>query len=109
ARRAVVPFEPAPVVRMYTCGITPYDATPLGPPATVMLSAILQRRPPAPGPGTLCVPNITDVDDPLLVKASELGIHYLDLAAAEVARFDDHMEALGQLPTYSAPGAKSAR
>ena len=26
ARREVVPFEPGPVVTMYSCGITPYDA-----------------------------------------------------------------------------------
>ena len=30
ARRDVVPFEPGPVVTMYTCGITPYDASHLG-------------------------------------------------------------------------------
>ena len=31
----VVPFEPGPVVTMYTCGITPYDATHLGHAAVV--------------------------------------------------------------------------
>jgi hypothetical protein len=31
ARRAVVPFLPGDTVSMYTCGITPYDATHLGP------------------------------------------------------------------------------
>ncbi|MFQ5558858.1 MAG: cysteine--tRNA ligase, partial [Acidimicrobiales bacterium] len=30
ARQAVVPFEPGPVVRIYVCGITPYDTTHLG-------------------------------------------------------------------------------
>ena len=30
ARQAVVPFEPGPLVTMYTCGITPYDATHVG-------------------------------------------------------------------------------
>ena len=30
ARREVVPFVPGPLVTMYTCGITPYDATHLG-------------------------------------------------------------------------------
>ena len=36
ARRAVVPFEPGPLVTMYTCGITPYDATHFGHAATYM-------------------------------------------------------------------------
>ena len=52
--------------------------------------------------------NITDVDDDLLRKARELGVHYLDLAAAEIARFDDDMVALGMLPAYSEPRATSA-
>ena len=108
ARRAVVPFEPEPVVRMYTCGITPYDATHLGHAATFMVYDVLQRRLRDRGHDTLCVRNITDVDDPLLVKAGELGIHYLDLAAAEVARFDDDMDALNMLPVHSAPRATSA-
>ena len=81
ARRAVVPFEPGPVVTMYTCGITPYDATHLGHAATFMVYDVLQRRLRDRGHDTLCVRNITDVDDPLLAKAAELGIHYLDLAA----------------------------
>ena len=34
AQRKVVPFEPGPVVRMYVCGITPYDSTHLGHAAT---------------------------------------------------------------------------
>ncbi|MDQ1462312.1 MAG: L-cysteine:1D-myo-inositol 2-amino-2-deoxy-alpha-D-glucopyranoside ligase, partial [Actinomycetota bacterium] len=29
ARRAVVPFEPEHTVRLYVCGITPYDSTHL--------------------------------------------------------------------------------
>jgi L-cysteine:1D-myo-inositol 2-amino-2-deoxy-alpha-D-glucopyranoside ligase len=108
ARRAVVPFEPAPIVRMYTCGITPYDATHLGHAATFMLYDVLQRRLRDRGHDTLCVRNITDVDDPLLLKANELGIHYLDLAAAEVARFEDDMDALSMLPVHAAPRATSA-
>ncbi len=41
-------------------------------------------------------------------KARELGVHYLDLAAAETARFDDDMRALGLLPAWSEPRATSA-
>jgi L-cysteine:1D-myo-inositol 2-amino-2-deoxy-alpha-D-glucopyranoside ligase len=108
ARGAVVPFEPGPVVSMYTCGITPYDATHLGHAAVFVTYDVLQRRLRDRGHDTRCVRNVTDVDDPLLAKANELGIHYLDLAAGEVSRFDDDMEALGQLPVYSAPRATSA-
>jgi len=108
ARREIVPFEPGPVVTMYTCGITPYDATHLGHAAVFVTYDVLQRRLRDLGHETRCVRNITDVDDPLLAKANELGIHYLDLAAGEVARFDEDMKALGQLPVYSTPRATSA-
>jgi L-cysteine:1D-myo-inositol 2-amino-2-deoxy-alpha-D-glucopyranoside ligase len=108
ARNAVVPFEPQPQVLMYTCGITPYDATHLGHAATFMAYDILQRRLIDLGHTVKCVRNVTDVDDPLFAKAKELGVHYLDLAAGEEARFNADMEALNMLPMYSTPRASSA-
>ena len=44
ARRAVVPFEPGPLVSMYVCGITPYDSTHLGHAATYLTYDLLIRR-----------------------------------------------------------------
>jgi L-cysteine:1D-myo-inositol 2-amino-2-deoxy-alpha-D-glucopyranoside ligase len=108
ARRAVVPFEPGPIVTMYTCGITPYDATHLGHASTYLTYDVLQRRLRDRGHETRCVRNVTDVDDDILRKARELGVHYLDLAAAETARFDDDMRALGVLECWSEPRATSA-
>ena len=108
ARREVVPFEPGPVVTLYTCGITPYDATHLGHAAAYVTYDVLQRRLRDRGHETRCVRNITDVDDSILTKARELGVHYLDLAAAETARFDDDMQALGMLESWSEPRATSA-
>ena len=108
ARRQVVPFHPGPVVSLYTCGITPYDATHLGHAATYLTYDVLQRRLRDLGHETRCVRNVTDVDDDLLRKARELGVHYLDLAAAETARFDADMEALDVLESWSEPRATSA-
>ena len=108
ARREVVPFEPGPLVTMYTCGITPYDATHLGHASTFVFYDVLQRRLIDLGHQVRCVRNVTDVDDPLFAKARELGVHYLDLAAGEEARFNRDMEALEALPVHSAPRASSA-
>jgi len=108
ARQAVVPFEPGPLVSMYTCGITPYDAAHLGHAAVYVTYDVLQRRLVDRGHEVQCVRNITDVDDSILQKARELGVHYLDLAAAEIARFDDDVAALGMLPAWSTPRATSA-
>lgn len=108
ARRAVVPFEPGPTVLMYTCGITPYDATHLGHASTFIQYDVLQRRLIDMGHEVRCVRNVTDVDDPLFAKARELGVHYLDLAAGEEARFERDMVALNALPVFSTPRASSA-
>ena len=108
ARRAVVPFEPPEIVRMYTCGVTPYDTTHIGHATCYITYDVLQRRLRDLGHTTLCVRNITDVDDSILGKAREKGVHYLDLAAEEVAKFDGDMKALGQLESYAEPRATSA-
>ena len=108
ARQDVVPFDPGPLVSMYVCGITPYDSTHLGHASTYVFYDVLQRRLIDIGHAIRYVRNITDVDDPLLEKAKQLGVHYLDLAAAETARFDGDMKALGQLPCFSEPRATSA-
>jgi L-cysteine:1D-myo-inositol 2-amino-2-deoxy-alpha-D-glucopyranoside ligase len=108
SQQKLVELELGPVVRMYTCGITPYDAAHLGHAATYLAYDVLQRRLRDMGHETRCVRNVTDVDDDILRKARELGVHYLDLAAEEVRRFDYDMKALGLLPAYSEPRATSA-
>jgi L-cysteine:1D-myo-inositol 2-amino-2-deoxy-alpha-D-glucopyranoside ligase len=69
---------------------------------------VLQRRLIDRGHTVTCVRNVTDVDDPLFAKARELGVHYLDLAAGEEARFERDMVALNALPVASTPRASSA-
>jgi len=107
-KRSVVDFVPNKEVLMYTCGITPYDATHIGHAFTFVSYDILQRRLIDKGHSVKCVRNVTDVDDPLFAKARELGVHYLDLAAGEEARFDADMKALNVLDVFSKPRASSA-
>ena len=98
AQRAVVPFEVGPVVRMYVCGITPYDSTHLGHAATYLTYDLLIRRLEELGHEVRMVRNVTDVDDSILPKARELGVPYLELAEAEIARFRSDMDALEHAP-----------
>lgn len=93
---------------MYTCGITPYDAAHLGHASTYLAYDVLRRRLHDLGYRTVLVRNVTDVDDDILRKARELGVHYLDLAAEEMARFSSDMDALGLLPATKEPRATSA-
>jgi L-cysteine:1D-myo-inositol 2-amino-2-deoxy-alpha-D-glucopyranoside ligase len=107
-RREVVDLEVGPIVTLYSCGITPYDSAHLGHAAVYLAYDVLQRRLRDAGHETRCVRNVTDVDDDILRKSRELGVHYLDLAAQEIARFDRDMAALGILPVYAEPRATSA-
>ena len=109
-QRAVVPLAASPTstVRMYVCGITPYDATHVGHAATFLAYDVLQRRLRDLGCRTRCVRNITDVDDDLLARARAMGVHYLDLAAGSLAAFDADMAALGLLAADAEPRATSA-
>jgi L-cysteine:1D-myo-inositol 2-amino-2-deoxy-alpha-D-glucopyranoside ligase len=108
ARQEVVEFRPGPVVTMYTCGITPYDAAHVGFGAMVLTYDLVQRRLRDLGHHTQLVRNITDLDDSILERARQLGVNYLDLAAEEMARIDDNLKALGILPCFSEPRATSA-
>jgi L-cysteine:1D-myo-inositol 2-amino-2-deoxy-alpha-D-glucopyranoside ligase len=105
SERAVVAFEPPHIVRMYVCGITPYDSTHLGHAATYLTYDLLVRRLEDLGHEVHMVRNITDVDDSILPKARELGVPYLELAAAEVARFHSDMTALEMRQPLAEPRA----
>ncbi len=108
AQQEVVDFDVGPVVSMYTCGITPYDAAHMGHAAVYITCDVLQRRLRDLGHVTRCVRNVTDVDDDILRKARQLGVHYLDLAAKEMARFDEDMIKLNLLAVAAEPRATSA-
>ena len=108
ARREVVPFDPPPMVRMYVCGITPYDSTHLGHAATYITYDLLIRRLEELGHEVRMVRNITDVDDSILPKARELGVPYLELAAAEIERFQGDIAALELRPAVAEPRATDA-
>jgi L-cysteine:1D-myo-inositol 2-amino-2-deoxy-alpha-D-glucopyranoside ligase len=108
ARQGVFEVEAGPVVTMYSCGITPYDAAHLGHAFVYLTFDVVQRRLRDAGYETRCVRNVTDVDDDLLRKARTLGINYLDLAAREMAKFDRDMQLINLLPVYSEPRATGA-
>src|SRR5262249_2560412 len=95
-------------VRMYVCGITPYDSTHLGHAATYLTYDLLIRRLEELGHEVRYVRNITDVDDSILPKARELGVPYLELAEAEMARFHSDMAALEMREPMAEPRATEA-
>ncbi|MEO8283523.1 MAG: cysteine--1-D-myo-inosityl 2-amino-2-deoxy-alpha-D-glucopyranoside ligase, partial [Pseudarthrobacter sp.] len=79
---------------MYVCGITPYDATHMGHAASYVAFDLLNRVWRDAGLKVAYVQNVTDVDDPLLERATATGVDWRDLAASQIDLFQTDMEAL---------------
>jgi L-cysteine:1D-myo-inositol 2-amino-2-deoxy-alpha-D-glucopyranoside ligase len=104
--REVTPAEgPA---RMYVCGITPYDATHMGHAATYVAFDLLNRAWRSAGLDVRYVQNVTDVDDPLLERATANNEDWVALAERETELFRTDMEALRVLPPDAYVGAVEA-
>jgi L-cysteine:1D-myo-inositol 2-amino-2-deoxy-alpha-D-glucopyranoside ligase len=93
---------------MYVCGITPYDATHIGHAATYVAFDLLHRVWLDEGREVTYVQNVTDVDDPLLERATATGEDWRALAERETSRFVDDMTALAVLPPAAYVGAVEA-
>lgn len=93
----VPPGDDGPA-RMYVCGITPYDATHMGHAATYVTFDLINRLWRDAGYDVSYTQNITDVDDPLLERATATGVEWTDLAAREIQLFRDDMTALRVIP-----------
>ena len=95
-------------IKLYVCGITPYDATHMGHAATYLTFDLLQRLLIIQGRKVSYVQNITDVDDPLLERAIRDNLDWRDLATKEIELFKDDMSALRVLPPQHYIGAVEA-
>jgi len=95
-------------IKLYVCGITPYDATHMGHAATYITFDLLQRLLMIQGRNVSYVQNITDVDDPLLERAIRDNLDWRDLATREIELFKDDMSALRVLPPQHYIGAVEA-
>jgi L-cysteine:1D-myo-inositol 2-amino-2-deoxy-alpha-D-glucopyranoside ligase len=82
---------------MYVCGITPYDATHMGHAASYVAFDLLNRAWRDGGQQVSYVQNVTDVDDPLLERATATGVDWRELAASQIELFQTDMEALNVL------------
>ncbi len=90
--------DPINPIRMYVCGITPYDSTHLGHAATYITFDLIHRYILATGGTVSFVENITDIDEPLLERASRDNTDWQSLALDQVQLFKSDMSALHILP-----------
>jgi L-cysteine:1D-myo-inositol 2-amino-2-deoxy-alpha-D-glucopyranoside ligase len=87
-------------VGLYVCGITPYDATHLGHASTYVAFDTLYRAWLDAGLGVDYAQNVTDVDDPLLERATATGVDWRELAASQTDLFRSDMAALRVIPPF---------
>jgi L-cysteine:1D-myo-inositol 2-amino-2-deoxy-alpha-D-glucopyranoside ligase len=99
------PLVAGRTIRLYVCGITPYDSTHLGHAFTYTVFDALVRTLEHRGHRVVYVRNVTDVDDDILRRARELDMDYLELGRRETARFDRALETLGCRPPDAEPRA----
>ena len=83
---------------LYTCGITPYDATHLGHAFTYVSADTLVRYWMAAGLPVRYAQNITDIDDPLFERAEQTRVDWRELADSQIALFRSDMDALRVVP-----------
>ncbi len=101
-------IDPDTNVRMYVCGITPYDATHLGHAATYLTFDLINRYSRLIGSSLHFVENITDIDEPLLERAARDGTDWESLAQKETDLFSRDMEALRVLsPEWFVPATQT--
>ena len=92
-------------VRMYLCGITPYDSAHMGHAFTFTMYDVLQRYLEYKNHTVTIVRNVTDVDEPIYKKAAELGIPYIVLAERETKKFQAVMQQLHISQPFAEPRA----
>src|SRR5690625_3811027 len=92
--RTLLSSAAGPSSGMYVCGITPYDATHMGHAATYVAFDLLVRALRDADVDLHYVQNVTDIDDPLLERATALGVDWQDLAREQTELFTTDMDAL---------------
>ncbi|CAN2200838.1 CysS Cysteinyl-tRNA synthetase [Candidatus Nanopelagicaceae bacterium] len=98
ARQGSYPLQEKNLYRIYVCGITPYDATHLGHAATYLTFDLANRYLRARGAEVKFVQNITDIDDPLLERATRDKVDWRELAQSQIDLFRGDMVNLHVLP-----------
>jgi cysteinyl-tRNA synthetase len=95
-------------VRMYVCGITPYDVTHLGHAATYLWADAAERVLRWHGHTVTVARNVTDVDEVLFAEARRRGEQHSMLATLQRASFEATMERLRvRVPDHSPTAAQA--
>jgi cysteinyl-tRNA synthetase len=97
----VVPGE----VRIYVCGVTPYDHGHIGHARSSLVFDVVRRYLAFRGYRVTFVKNYTDIDDKIIRRANAEGVSARDIAERYIASFREDMAAIGVLPADVEPKA----
>jgi cysteinyl-tRNA synthetase len=103
--RRTEPFatiEPG-AVRMYVCGVTPYDAAHVGHAMSLVVFDVIRRYLEHRGYAVRHVQNFTDVDDKIIARANREGIDPNRLTEDLIAQWHEETAELNVLPAHHYP------
>ena len=89
-------------VKMYVCGVTPYDDSHIGHAMSYVIFDVIRRYLQFKGYKVKYVQNITDIDDKLIDRAGKLGSSVSELAGRFTDSYFEDMDALnvGRVDIY---------
>ncbi len=92
-------------VKMYVCGVTPYDDSHIGHAMSYILFDVIRRYLRFRGYRVKYVQNVTDIDDKIIDRANTRGIPTSELAEKYALSFFEDMDALNIQPADIYPRA----
>ncbi len=102
--RDFVPLVPGRA-GIYVCGLTVQSEPHVGHVRSAVNFDVLRRWLAASGYDVDFIRNVTDIDDKILAKSAEQGVHWYALAAAMKRELDSALAAINVLPPTYEPGA----
>ncbi len=81
-------------VKMYVCGVTPYDSCHIGHAMSYIIFDMVRRYLAFSGYKVKYVQNFTDIDDKIIARANERGISTRDMADEFIKEYFEDMDAL---------------
>jgi cysteinyl-tRNA synthetase len=92
-------------VKMYVCGVTPYDDAHLGHAMSYIIFDVIRRYLKYRKYNVKYVQNVTDIDDKIIDRANQRGISTSELADRYITGFKEEMEKLNVLAPDETPYA----
>ncbi len=93
------------VVKLYVCGVMPYDVSHVGHAMSYVVFDVLRRYLEFRGYQVRHVQNFTDIDDRIITRAERLGIEIDELTSEMIERYMEEMRSLNVLPAHEYPCA----